>query len=124
MRQHADACEAVAKPGDGYAAGITPDAPDSGSAAKAGWEYPDLMTEEELIDFLRIPLVSKAEDYHNVIKNLIRFRDLPRIEICHRLLFPKESVLAWIERQTVPRMSLTRSGGSDTGAVRRTGTGR
>ncbi len=41
--------------------------------------YADLMTMEELIQFFRIPEVSTAKTYHNVIKNLIRFRDLPRV---------------------------------------------
>lgn len=61
---------------------------------------PDLLTESELIHFLRIPEVSAASDYHNVVKNLIRFKDLPRIQICKRLLFPKKAVLAWIEKNT------------------------
>ena len=62
---------------------------------------PDLLTESELITFLRIPEISKATDYHNVIKNLIRFRDLPRIQICKKLLFPKKAILEWIEKETV-----------------------
>lgn len=69
--------------------------------------YSDLMTEQELITFLRIPEVSKANDYHNVVKNLIRMHDLPRIQICKRLLFPRKAILAWIDKQTIPRMSLT-----------------
>ena len=66
-----------------------------------GAVVPDLMTEEEVIEFLRIPEVSTATDHHNVIKNLIRFRDLPRIQICKKLLFPKEAVLEWINDETV-----------------------
>ena len=58
---------------------------------------PDLMTEQELVQFLRIPHVSKAADYSNVVKNLIRFRDLPRIKICNKLLFPRQAILKWIE---------------------------
>lgn len=61
---------------------------------------PDLLTEEEVVRFLRIPEVSKATDYSNVIKNLIRFRDLPRIQIGKRLLFPKQAVLEWVNKQT------------------------
>ena len=61
----------------------------------------DLMTESELIKFLRIPEVSTAKDYHNVVKNLIRFRDLPRIQICKKLLFPKQAVLDWINKETI-----------------------
>jgi hypothetical protein len=63
--------------------------------------YPDLMTEQELILFLRIPDVSKAKNYHNVIKNLIRTHDLPRIQICKRLLFPKKAILDWVEKETI-----------------------
>ena len=64
-------------------------------------EYPDILSESELLQFLRIPEVSTATDYHNVIKNLIRFRDLPRIQICKKLLFPKQAVLEWINNETV-----------------------
>jgi predicted DNA-binding transcriptional regulator AlpA len=61
---------------------------------------PDLLTEEEVVRFLRIPEVSKATNYSNVVKNLIRFRDLPRIQIGKRLLFPKQAVLEWVNNQT------------------------
>jgi hypothetical protein len=47
---------------------------------------PELLTEEELIVFLRIPKISKSQDYHNVIENLKRMHDLPRIHICGKLL--------------------------------------
>ncbi len=43
--------------------------------------YPDLMTEQELIEYLRIPEVSKATKYKNVISHLKRMRDLPRIHL-------------------------------------------
>ena len=62
---------------------------------------PDLLTLDEVIHVLRIPQVSTASDYSNVIKNLIRFRDLPRIQICKKLLFPKKAVLEWIEQETI-----------------------
>ena len=60
----------------------------------------DLMTEQELVQFLRIPQISKATDYSNVVKNLIRFRGLPRIEICNKLLYPRQAVLEWINDET------------------------
>ena len=66
-----------------------------------GRVVPDLMSESQLIEFLRIPEVSTANNYHNVIKNLIRFRDLPRIQICKKLLFPKKAVLEWINKETI-----------------------
>ncbi len=61
----------------------------------------DLMTTDEVIEFLRIPEVSTAQDYHNVIKNLIRFRQLPRIHIGKKLLFPKQAILEWVEKETI-----------------------
>ena len=68
-----------------------------------GTAVPDLMTEQELVQFLRIPMISKSTDYSNVIKNLIRFRDLPRVEVCNRLLFPKQAILEWVKSETVPK---------------------
>jgi hypothetical protein len=58
---------------------------------------PYLLTEDELIRFLRIPAVSKAEDYHNVIENLKRMHDLPCIHICKQPLYPLEAIRKWIE---------------------------
>ena len=60
----------------------------------------ELMTEEELIDFLRIPEVSKAKNFSNVVENLKRMHDLPRIRICGRPLYPREAVLEWIRKHT------------------------
>ena len=37
--------------------------------------FPELMTENELVEFLRIPVVSQVEDYGNVIANLKRMED-------------------------------------------------
>ncbi len=74
----------------------------STTLASPGYFY-DLMTEEELIEFLRISEVSAAADYSNVIKNLIRFRDLPRIKICNKLLFPRKAILDWINNQTIKK---------------------
>lgn len=81
--------------------------------------FPDLLTEAELIDFLRIPTVSKSSNYHNVVKNLIRYHDLPRIQLCKRLLFPLKAVLAWIDKQTVPNMSLTATPTADISSARK-----
>ena len=60
----------------------------------------ELMTEQELIYYLRIPMVSQARDYHNTVENLKRMRDLPRIHICGKPLYPKKAVLKWIEENT------------------------
>ena len=62
--------------------------------------YPDIMTEEELIRYLRIPEVSKATDYHNVIENLRRMHDLQYIHICRQPLYPLEAIIKWVEENT------------------------
>lgn len=62
--------------------------------------YYDLMTEDELIQFLRIPEVSSSKDYHNVVENLKRMHDLPRIHICGKPLYPLEAVKEWIRDKT------------------------
>jgi len=61
---------------------------------------PELMTEVELIEFLRISEVSKATDHHNVIENLKRMHRLPRIHICGKALYPREAIKEWINRKT------------------------
>ena len=61
---------------------------------------PELLTEEELIAFLRIPKVSKSKDYHNVIENLKRMHDLPRIHICGKPLYPLDEIREWVKRKT------------------------
>ena len=62
--------------------------------------YPDLMTEEELIDYLRVPEISRSKNYHNVIETLKRMRDLPRIHLCLKALYPLEAVREWIRKET------------------------
>jgi hypothetical protein len=81
--------------------------------------FPDLLTEQELIQFLRLPEVSKSSNYSNVIKNLIRFQDLPRIQICKRLLFPRKAILEWIEKQTIPGKALTAIRTADISSARK-----
>jgi hypothetical protein len=61
---------------------------------------PDLMTESELIHYLRIPKVSGASDYRNVIENLKRMHGLPRIHICGKPLYPLKAVRAWVDQRT------------------------
>jgi hypothetical protein len=60
---------------------------------------PELMTEEELIRFLRIPLVSKTQNHGYVIENLKRMHDLPCIHICKKPLYPLNAVRKWIEEK-------------------------
>lgn len=61
---------------------------------------PELLTEEELIVYLRIPEVSQAKDYCNVIENLKRMHELPRIHICGQPLYPLGALRRWIRGKT------------------------
>ncbi len=60
----------------------------------------ELMTESEVVQFLRIPEVSNSKNYHNVIEHLKKFRGLPRIHICRKALYPKKAILKWVEKET------------------------
>lgn len=60
----------------------------------------ELMTEEELIVYLRIPQISNSKNYHNVIDNLKRMHGLPRIHICGKPLYPIEAIRQWIMDKT------------------------
>lgn len=62
--------------------------------------FPDLMTEAEAIAFLRIPEISKAGNYRNVIENLKRMHHLPCIHICRQPLYPLAAVKKWVEDKT------------------------
>lgn len=62
--------------------------------------FPELMTEEELVLFLRIPEISKAEDHHHVIEHLKRMRGLPCLHICRQPLYPRTAILEWIAKET------------------------
>jgi len=53
---------------------------------------PELLTETELIEYLRIPEISKSKNFSNVVANLKRYHDLPRIHICGQPLFPREAI--------------------------------
>ena len=66
---------------------------------------PVLMTEEELIVLLRIPEVSKAKDFHNVVDNLVRIHDLPCIHISWQPLFPLATTLEWIKEKAAKEKS-------------------
>lgn len=61
--------------------------------------FPELMTEEELIAFLRIPQVSKNGNHSNVIANLKRMHDLPCIHLCKQPLYPIAAVRKWIQEK-------------------------
>jgi hypothetical protein len=61
---------------------------------------PELMTEPELVSFLRIPEVSRSQNHHNVVENLKRMHQLPRIHICGKALYPREAIREWIKQKT------------------------
>ena len=65
-----------------------------------GKPCPELLTEKELIQFLRIPEISGSQNHHNVIEHLKKVRGLPRIHICHKVLYPRKAVLEWVEKET------------------------
>lgn len=57
---------------------------------------PELMTQEELIRYLRIPEISSSADPANVVANLVRMHGLPRIHIGRQPLYPLEAVRQWV----------------------------
>ena len=59
--------------------------------------FPELMTEIELVQFLRISDVSQATNPHHVIENLKRFHQLPCIHISRQPLYPLAAVRRWVE---------------------------
>jgi hypothetical protein len=62
---------------------------------------PQLMTQNELMRFLRIPEISAAKNENNVIEHLKRFRNLPRIHLCNKTLYPLNAIIAWIDEETI-----------------------
>jgi len=60
---------------------------------------PTVMTEEELIRFLRIPEISNAANHRHVIENLKRVHGLPRIHLCGRTVYLTDSVKQWLQRR-------------------------
>ena len=87
-------CYAMANPDN------TPEFPPSKNQIMKSSRFPDLMTEEELIEYLRIPEISNAKNPHNVVENLKRMHDLPRLPLCNKVLYPKKAVLEWVEQNT------------------------
>ena len=77
-----------------------PEAVAKGHGAEQPRVPSDLMTESELIDYLRIPELSKAKDHHNVIENLKRMREFPRLHLCNGVVYPVSAVRKWIEENT------------------------
>ena len=64
------------------------------------WQpVPQLMTQDELVRFLRIPEISTAKNQYNVIEHLKRYRSLPRIRLCNKSLYPLNAILEWIDQK-------------------------
>jgi hypothetical protein len=59
---------------------------------------PTIMTEDELIRFLRIPEISNAVNHHNVIENLKRKHGLPRVHLCGKTVYLTDSVRQWLQQ--------------------------
>ena len=60
---------------------------------------PAVMTEEELVRFLRIPEISNAKNSRNVIENLKRMHDLPRVHLCGKTVYLTETVKQWLQER-------------------------
>jgi hypothetical protein len=59
---------------------------------------PTVMTEEELIRFLRIPEISTARNHRYVVENLKRKHSLPRIHLCGKTVYLTDSVKQWLQQ--------------------------
>jgi len=68
--------------------------------------FPELMTETELMHFLRIPDVSPSANPHNVVENLKRFHHLPCIHIGRQPLYPLVAVRKWVEDKLAKEAAL------------------
>ena len=62
---------------------------------------PTVMTEDELIWFLRIPEISNARNQRNVVENLKRKHGLPRIHLCGKTVYLADSVQHWLQDQVI-----------------------
>ena len=68
--------------------------------------FPELMTEAELMHYLRIPEVSQAVNPHHAVENLKRFHQLPCIHISRQPLYPLAAVRRWVEDKLVKEAAL------------------
>jgi len=59
---------------------------------------PTVMTEEELVRFLRIPEISSAGNHRHVVENLKRKHGLPRIHLCGKTVYLTDSVKQWLQQ--------------------------
>lgn len=84
---------------------ISPEAGMLGDGRGGYVPCPELLTEAELIQYVRIPLVSSAADYGNVIANLKRVHGLPCIHISKQPLYPLEAIRRWVQEKTAKEQS-------------------
>jgi hypothetical protein len=63
--------------------------------------FPELMTETDLVHFLRISDVSQATNPHHVVENLKRFHQPPCIHISRQPLYWLAAVRRWVEDKLV-----------------------
>ena len=59
----------------------------------------EVMTEEELIDFLRIREITNSKNPSNVILNLRKNRGLPCVHICKKCLYVREAITDWLRNE-------------------------
>ena len=62
---------------------------------------PTVMTEAELIRFLRIPEISTAANHRHVVENLKRVHGLPRIHLCGKTVYLADSVKQWLQQRVI-----------------------
>jgi len=75
--------------------GILPD-------GKGGYApCPTVLTEDELVRFLRIPEITNAKNHHNVIENLKRVHHLPRVHLCGKTVFLTEAIKEWLQLHVI-----------------------
>jgi hypothetical protein len=63
--------------------------------------FPEILTQQELIRYLRIPEISRASDHTNVIDNLRRCHGLPCIHISRQPLYPLAVIRRWITEKLI-----------------------
>jgi len=63
--------------------------------------FSEILTQQELIRYLRIPEISRARDHANVIDNLKRYHGLPCIHISKQPLYPLAVVRRWVREKLI-----------------------
>ena len=62
--------------------------------------YPDLMTGQELIEYLRMSEVSTSKNLKRSVQYLKSYKGLPRINIGRSTLYPLKAIREWLDKQT------------------------